>query len=175
MFLSSILLSFNIRKFYLLTSLFSCLLLTQITIASTIQIKQIENIKIASQLAKEKKLPLLILFSMTHCPFCVLIKENFLIPMMISGDYNDKVIIREINIEENLEIIGLSGKQQASYRFANNMGVSLYPTMIFVDYQGCKLVDSIEGINTPSLFGGRIDDAIDTANQKIQQGLINCN
>ena len=176
MFLSPILLSFKRSKFCLLSALLLGSLFTfQITSAATIDIKQIDNIQKESQLAKEKKLPLLILFSMTHCPYCVLIKENFLIPMLISGDYTNKILIREINIEENIEIRGLSGKIQASTQFAGNMGVSMYPTMIFVDSQGCRLADSIVGINTPSLFGGRIDDAIDEANLKIKLELTRCN
>jgi thioredoxin-related protein len=176
MFLSPMLLLSKRSTFYLLSALLICSLFTsQIATAATIDIKQIDSIQKESQIAKDKKLPLLILFSMTHCPYCVLIKENFLVPMLISGDYTNKVLIREINIEENIEIMGLSGKIQASSQFAANMGVSVYPTMIFVDSQGCRLADSIVGINTPSLFGGRIDDAIDEANQKIQHGLTQCN
>ena len=73
------------------------------------------------------------------------------------------------------KIIDFSGAKKSAYFFAQDMGVSLFPTMVFIDYQGCKLTKSIKGINTPSLFGGRIDDAIDEANKKIKPNIAACN
>jgi len=170
------LLSSHTIKSYWLSSLFTYLLLSvSITSATTIKIKQIKNLQTESQLAKEKNLPLLILFSLSHCPYCKQIKENFLIPMIISGDYKNKVIIREMNIEENPDIVSFSGANKSAYFFAKDMRVSLFPTMAFIDYQGCQLTKSIKGINTPSLFGGRIDDAIDEANKKIKANIAVCN
>lgn len=162
-------------KRYCLTTLFiSFLFSTQITPATVINLKQISNLQKESKLAKEKNLPLLILFSLSHCPYCKQIKEHFLVPMIISGDYEDKIIIREMNIEANPEIISFSGTREYSQFFAEDMGVSLFPTMIFVSYQGCQLARSIRGINTPSFFGGRIDDAIDKANSGIKAGIVKC-
>jgi thioredoxin-related protein len=169
-------LSSRINKFYFLSGFLICLLLSYKTAAvTTIKVKQINNLQVETQLAKEKNLPLLVLFSLSHCPFCKLIKEDFLIPMIISGDYKDKIMIREMNIEENPDIIDFSGITKSSYVFAKEMEISLFPTMVFVDYQGCKLAQSIKGINTPSLFGGRIDDAIDEANKKIKTIISVCN
>ena len=162
-------------KFYLLTFLLVCLVFnSRIISAKTIKIKLIDNLQTESQLAKEKNLPILILFSLSHCPYCQLIKEDFLIPMIISGDYTDKVIIREMNIEENPDIIDLSGAKKSAYFFAQEMGVSLFPTMIFINNQACKLTESIKGINTPSLFGGRIDDAIEQANNNLKINTTQC-
>jgi len=163
-------------KYYMFSVLFvGFLLSTQIISASAVEIKQIDNLQQEGQLAKEKNLPLLVLFSLSHCPFCKLIKEDFLIPMIISGDYKDKIIIREMNIEDNPEIIDFSGAKISSYSFAQNMDISLYPTMFFLDHQGCILAEKIRGVNTPSLFGARIDDAIDMANNNIREKKANCN
>lgn len=136
---------------------------------ASVQVVPLKNVKKESLLAKEKNLPLLILFSMKHCPFCKKIKSDFLIPMLISGDYKDKVIIRELDIDINPHIIGFSEKPESSIDFTRYMGVSLFPTMVFLDYKGNTLAEKIVGLNTPSLFGGRIDDAIDLANKKLQQ------
>ncbi|MFK5984347.1 MAG: thioredoxin family protein [Pseudomonadota bacterium] len=138
------------------------------------QLQLINNVQYESQLAKEKNLPILILFSIEHCPYCRLVKEDFLIPMLISGNYKEKVIIRELNIDNSPMITGLSGSQQSAASYAYSMGVSLYPTMVFINHQGCILSETIKGVNTPSMFGGRIDQAIDEANKKIKTAELKC-
>ncbi len=153
--------------------LFSLILLnTQNTFA--IEIQQINNIQKESLIAKEKNLPLLILFSIEHCPFCQLVKEDFLKPMLISGNYKDKVIIRELHADMTSTFFGRLGEQQSALKYARKMGISLYPTMVFIDEKGCQLSENIKGVNTPSMFGGRIDMAIDEANEKLKKGKNNC-
>jgi thioredoxin-related protein len=148
--------------------IFICVsLLSNSPLFAATEISPLSNIKELSQLAQEKNLPLLILFSMKHCPFCKRIKSDFLVPMLISGDYEDKVIIRELDIDRSSDIIGLSGNTIKSIEFTRKMNISVFPTMIFIDYKGKQLTEKIIGLNTPSLFGGRIDDAIDEANKKL--------
>ena len=40
-----------------------------------------------------------VLFSASHCGYCTIIKEEFLKPMLLSGDYVDKVLIRKLVID----------------------------------------------------------------------------
>ena len=53
------------------------------------------------------------MFGTDECPYCKLLKEDFLIPMLISGDYTDKVILREAHIAAGAIITDFSGKKPA--------------------------------------------------------------
>ena len=123
----------------------------------------LSDLRTTAQQAKAKKLPILIMFGTDECPYCEMLKEEFLIPMLISGDYEDKVILREADIDAGDSIINFSGKKISIDEFRDHYGVKLYPTMVLVDHEGKQLVEKIVGITTPSLFGGTIDDRIDEA------------
>ncbi len=62
-----------------------------------------------ARLSEKQQLPILIMFGTESCPFCHLLKDDFLIPMIISGDYTDKVILRQVYVEEGADIISFSG------------------------------------------------------------------
>ncbi len=123
----------------------------------------ISDTRVTAQLSNNKQLPILIMFGTRGCPFCHLLKEDFLIPMIISGDYTDKVILRQLYIEDGKDIIDFSGQKISAAAFAQRYGVRLFPTTVLVDHQGQPLVNNIVGVTTPSLFGGTLDDVIDEA------------
>lgn len=133
--------------------------------AASNRLMQITDLKKTAQLAKSKNLPVLIMFSTTGCPYCELLKEDFLIPMIISGAYTNKILIRELHVAEaeGVRVVDFQGNTIDSADFARNYGVNLFPTTIFIDSMGTELSEQIIGISTPSLFGGRIDTAIDKA------------
>ena len=124
---------------------------------------QLSDLRPIAKQAKASKLPILIMFGTDECPYCEMLKEEFLIPMLISGDYEDKVIIREAHIASGKSIINFSGKKISTDEFSEHYGVTLYPTMVLIDHDGTQVVEKIIGITTPSLFGGTIDDRIDQA------------
>lgn len=147
----------------LVTCLILALLMSAALQAASNRLMQITDLKETAQLAKSKNLPVLIMFSTTGCPYCELLKEDFLIPMIISGAYTDKILIRELHISAGERIVDFQGNTIDSADFARNYGVNLFPTTIFIDSMGTELSEKIIGISTPSLFGGRIDTAIDKA------------
>ncbi|MCU7799714.1 MAG: thioredoxin fold domain-containing protein [gamma proteobacterium symbiont of Lucinoma myriamae] len=135
------------------------------------KLKQITDIRETAQLAKAANLPILMMFGTDECPYCTLLKEDFLIPMIISGDYTDKVILREVHVVSPAAITDFSGKKISINEFSERYGVRLFPTMVFVDGDGQVLVKNIMGITTPSLFGGTLDDQIDKALAMTQKKL----
>lgn len=124
---------------------------------------QIQDLRQTAQLSQLKNLPILIMFGTDECPFCERLREEFLIPMIISGDYVNKVILREVHIAYQSSLIDFSGNKISTREFSRQYGVKLFPTTIFIDSHGTPLVESIIGITTPSLFGGTLDDQIDKA------------
>lgn len=135
------------------------------------ELKQITDIRETARLAKTSNLPILMMFGTDECPYCQLLKEDFLIPMIISGDYTDKVILREVHVASRSDIIDFSGKNISISDFAERYKVRLFPTMVFIDTNGQVLVNNIIGITTPSLFGGTLDDHIDRAFSLVRKKL----
>jgi len=62
-----------------------------------------------AKLAQQRRLPLLITFSTAECNYCDLLEEEFLEPMLLSGDYEDQVLIRKLKLDGD-DVRGFAGE-----------------------------------------------------------------
>lgn len=133
-------------------------------------IPEITDLREEADLSRRYRLPILILFSSEDCPYCVLMKEDFLRPMIISGDYFDKVIIRRV--ERGLRSATLrdfDGRTISVASLFSRYGVRVVPTLVFVDDKGNPLTENLVGIATPELYGASLDMAVDEALERLRR------
>ncbi len=113
--------------------------------------------------ARAARLPILIAFSAIECSYCDLLEEEFLEPMLLSGDYTDKIIIRKLVLDNGSHVRDFSGHSLEAAQLAHAYRVFVTPTILFVDADGRELAERMRGINTIEMFGGYLDGCIDTA------------
>jgi thioredoxin-related protein len=149
------------------------LLLTLITITGTKSvIAQRPTVPVVtdlwqlSQQAKAAKLPVVMMFTSDHCPYCVTVEEDFLIPMLISGDYRNKALISKFKIDEYPQVIDFDGQSVPTHIIKNRYNIYLTPTVVFLDYKGRELSPRRIGLTTPDYYGGYLDLSIDESLQK---------
>ena len=121
------------------------------------------NLMLLSEESAHTNRPLLLLISRKGCPYCTLIKKEILQPMLISGEYADKIIIREIIINTGSTLIDFDGSTIDTANLADRFRTNLTPTLLFLGPDGKELADRIVGINTIELFSYYVDQAIDEA------------
>ena len=129
--------------------------------------------------AQEQRLPVLLAFSADECSYCEMLEEDFLEPMLLGGDYRDKIIIRKLILDNGSSVIDFNGKTVDATRLSDNYRVFVTPTILFVDANGKELAERMVGINTPELYGGYLDACIETALLSIRNpgslaGLTGC-
>ncbi len=133
------------------------------------------KVKTTSDLAKigkkaaRKQVPILLEFAATDCSYCVLLENEILNPMLLSGDYKDKVIIRKVYIDEDLTIKDFNGKKVPLDKIVLRYGIYVTPTIIFIDQKGKELAKRLIGINTVEYFGNDVDKAINLSIKKIRK------
>lgn len=120
------------------------------------------------QLAKSQLTPLLLMFSQADCPFCLTLTEEILEPMLISGDYTDRVLIRELMIDDNHDIIDFSGRPIDPREVFSRYLLYVTPSILLLNDQGHELAERQIGINTVDYYGYYLDEAIDQALKKIR-------
>lgn len=156
----------------LITSLLPLLLLLPLAATSQgtpyYKVPRTLDLKADGQLARERNLPILIMFSQDGCSYCDQVREQFLEPMRKSGDYTDRVIMRMIKVDSFDEVRDFDGQWRDAMDIATHYRASLTPTVIFVDYRGHELAERILGITTPAFYGGELDDAIDLSLQRLR-------
>ena len=115
------------------------------------------------QQALDKKLPILLVFTAIDCSYCELLEEEFLEPMLLGGEYDGRIIIRKIVLDNGSRLKDFSGTMRDATSLSDQYRAFVTPTLLFVDGNGVAQAARMLGINTPELFGGYLDDCIETA------------
>ena len=122
-----------------------------------------DNLHQDGRQALARQLPILLAFSADDCSYCELLEEDFLQPMLLSGEYEDSIIIRKLVLDNGSSVTDFSGRRTAATRLSDHYRVFVTPTILFVNGNGRELAERMVGINTPELFGGYLDACVETA------------
>ena len=106
---------------------------------------------------------LLVIVSRTDCGYCQVLKREFIRPMLISGNYTDKVLIRELLLDKDTSITDFDGTRTTASMIAQRYDEWLTPTVLFLSPSGDELTPRRRGINTVEYYGYYLDKAIDQA------------
>ncbi|MEZ5536766.1 MAG: thioredoxin fold domain-containing protein [Thiolinea sp.] len=120
-----------------------------------------------SQSIQEKKVPLLLVIEAEHCNYCKRLKAEQLLPINNNEDYQQKVMIRTIKMDSASEIVGFDGKKTTPAKLSSQYKAFLTPTLLFLNEKGEEVTKRILGYNSPDYYGLYLDQAIDTAGEKI--------
>jgi len=116
-----------------------------------------------AQEAAARRLPILVAVTRESCPYCEKLKSAILVPMLMSGEYEERVIIRELSIEPAVQVRTFGGRLQRSDAVAEKYGVAVVPTVLFLGPDGRELHKSMTGINVVEMYGFYLDRAIDAS------------
>ena len=119
-----------------------------------------ENLEVLGKQMKQEKLGLVIMFHAEYCDYCERLENDLLQPMVRSGEYDDKVLIRKIQVDGAYDLVNFNGQQISSDQLSTMYDASLTPTLVFLDADGAEQAEKILGYNTPDLFGAYVDRAI---------------
>lgn len=148
----------------LLTSFFSSSLFS-----TEVWVREIRDLRIEAKLSAERSAPILLMIAADHCPYCTLVEEDIIKPMLISGDYVNKAVIRKLDLDTQSSVIDFDGNRVDSRAFAGRYDVDVTPTMLFLDGNGRQVVKRMVGVTTIDYYGYYLDEAIDRALGKMRK------
>lgn len=131
-----------------------------------IQVQRLSDLRADAARAERERIPILIALFASYCEWCERVEQEFLRPMLLSGEYADKVIIRALITDGTDRFTGLDGQSMMPDRFAYQYDAYLTPTLIFIDHRGQELAERMVGLTTPEMYGGYLDQAIEQATAK---------
>ncbi len=132
-------------------------------------IPHINDFFIEAVAAKESHLPILVMFGADDCSYCEKLEAEILKPMVISGDYHDKVIIRKMMIDDFNSVRDFKGAELEASEFADKYHVTVTPTVMLLDSDGKMLAPKILGINTVEFYAAYLDQAIDVSYRSLNR------
>jgi thioredoxin-related protein len=154
--------------FYPLVAVSAVFWLGTLPVAASIDVPYGTDLREDGRQAQVRRLPILLVFSAVSCSYCRQLEDEFLEPMLISGEYTDKVIIRRLLLDTGQHATDFDGTRRDAAAIAGRYRAWLTPTLVFIDGTGREVAERMKGINTPGLFGSYLDACIDTALLRIR-------
>jgi len=111
---------------------------------------------------------LVLVFASSDCGYCTVLEEEILKPMLRSGDYDHRIVLRKVMLDAGETVVDFTGETVETEAVADRYGIFVTPTVLFVDGEGTELAGRLIGINTVELYGGYMDAAIEQAVARIR-------
>jgi thioredoxin-related protein len=121
-----------------------------------------------AQLARAKHMPILIMFGAQGCGYCNRVRDEVLIPTTRNADYDDKVVLLEVDVSSAKRLVDFNGVATTHAQFAQRYRVGFTPTVVLLDAQGNQLTDPLVGFVTADYYGGDLEDRLNLALGKLR-------
>jgi len=126
------------------------------------------NLQADARTAAKRQVPILVVFTSPHCPYCERVKHDYLIPMHKDPAYRSRVVIREVTLGATDPLIGFDGSPTTEGAFASANKVFMVPTVQVFDTKGNGTGDAIVGLLIPDYYFGYLESAIDAGASKVR-------
>jgi len=117
--------------------------------------------------ARQRNAPLLVMFSSDECPYCDVVKKEYLIPLVEDPAERERVLVRVVNLGHQTPLVDFGGHPSTHTEFARSQGVDFVPTLRFFDATGRTLVPDMVGLTLEDFYSWYLTAAIDEAQAKL--------
>ena len=136
---------------------------TQASEDGAVRMVPVTDLREEARIARADNLVLVLEFSSESCGYCRKLESLFLLPMQRNPDYDSKVLIRSVSLDDYEYLVDFDGNFTRTSEFAARYRVSVTPTLLFLDSEGREISEKLVGIWSEDFYGGYIDNRIDEA------------
>jgi thioredoxin-related protein len=123
------------------------------------------SLRAAAQSAASRGEPLVVMTTLTGCPFCDLVRNHHLLPMRREG----KVFAVQIDVRDRTSNLqGFSGETTTPADQARLWKARFAPTVMFFGPKGEELAERLVGVAVPDFYGEYLDARLDEARRKLR-------
>ena len=123
-----------------------------------------DSMQRVASLAGRRGEPLVLLISLPGCPYCELVRRNYLLPMRAEG-----LAAWELMTNNRVHPVrDFHGQQSTGASLAALWKIRVTPTVLFFDMAGIEIAARIEGISLPDFYGAYLDEALVAARKRIK-------
>lgn len=135
--------------------------------AQAVDVPPLSDLRADLSEAKQRKLPLLILFHTHGCGYCHYVIEDHLKPMILSGKYRQRVLIRQLEAHGD-ELVDADGRVIEPAVLMRRYKVRFFPTLILLGPTGEVLTEPLVGVANIDLYGTQLENALQKAEARLR-------
>ena len=125
-----------------------------------VDIPSVSDFSTLAKTAKNQQKLIMLEVSASYCSYCTTLEEELIKPMLRSGDYDDDVLIRKVDIDSYENLLGFDGQSISGPKLAQLFNIKVTPTLIFLNSENQEVSKRIVGVNSLDYMGAYVDDAI---------------
>ena len=125
------------------------------------------DLRADGRLSRERREPIVILFSLPGCPYCEIVRRSHLAPMLRGPASAGRMIVRQVDVGIEEPVTGFGGERTTHAAVARAHGVRFAPVVAFWDGEGRALAEPLKGMLLPDFYGAYLEDAIASARAKL--------
>ena len=111
----------------------------------------------AARMAEKQGGPLVLLVSLPGCPYCELVRRNYLLPARNESSLE----AWQLNINDNsTPLLDFDGKPTTAAVWTKAWKATFTPTVLFLGPQGQKLAEPLVGVAVPDFYGAYLDERL---------------
>jgi thioredoxin-related protein len=103
--------------------------------------------------------PLVVMVSLDGCPFCRMVRENFL----PSIEHEQHLTVVQVDMRKPTIVKDLQGHRTTHDLLTKAWGIKVAPTLLFFGKNGHEVADRLIGASVPDFYGAYLQERIDKA------------
>ncbi|MDP3606696.1 MAG: hypothetical protein Q8R59_13245 [Polaromonas sp.] len=152
------------RRRHFTAALAGGLLLPGIALAKDTALPIPASLPRAAQTAAAKKEPLVILVSLPGCPYCEVVRRNYLLPAQRDAGLQ----AWQLNISDRTTpLVGFDGKATTAAAQIAAWKAGFTPTVLFLGPQGQEIAERLVGLGSNDFYGAYLDERLATARKAL--------
>ncbi|SFU81397.1 hypothetical protein SAMN05216350_105316 [Polaromonas sp. YR568] len=154
----------TLRRRQFSAALAGSLALPQLALAADTALPVPASLPAAAGIAALKKEPLVLLVSLPGCPFCELVRRNYLLPAQRDGSLQ----AWQLNItDRTTPLIGFDGKATTAAAQIAAWKAGFTPTVLFLGPAGQDLAERLVGLASIDFYGAYLDERLAQARKAV--------
>ena len=113
--------------------------------------------------ALRMKQPLVVMVSLHGCPFCKVVRENYLNPLRANG-----LQVVQLDMRDHRALTDFTGSVTTPDAWIRQQRIKIAPTVLFFGAQGREVATRLKGAYLPDFYGAYLDEQLAIARKVVQ-------
>lgn len=102
--------------------------------------------------------PLVVMVSLDGCPFCRVVREHHLVPLLQQGQP-----VVQVDMRSNARVLDFAGKSRSHDELVRTWKANVAPTLLFFGKGAREVAPRLQGASIPDFYGSYLEQRIHAA------------
>jgi len=127
------------------------------------------DLRADARIARAQRLPIVLFFHSTTCPFCREVHDLYLVPLQKENEKTPRFLLRTVEISQTHPLVSFDGTAMNHREFAKRQGIALVPYLRFLGPNGELLAPDLAGLGSRDFYGGYLEGSLEVAGEELRK------